>query len=44
MAVTHPANAASQRVSRRIGLAHRGQTGKYYNALCELFGSAIPSA
>lgn len=44
VAVTHPANAASQQVCRRIGLAHRGQTGKYYNALCELFGSTNPSA
>ncbi|VXC46586.1 hypothetical protein ARTHRO8AJ_60125 [Arthrobacter sp. 8AJ] len=39
-----PANAASQQVCRRIGLAHRGQSGKYYNALCELFGRANPSA
>lgn len=37
VAVTHPANAASQRVCTRIGLAHQGQTDRYYNATCELF-------
>lgn len=44
VAVTHPANAASQRVCTRIGLVHRGQTGKYYNAVCELFETPSPSA
>jgi RimJ/RimL family protein N-acetyltransferase len=37
VAVTAPANTASQRVCFRIGLVHQGQTGRYYNALCELF-------
>ena len=37
VAVTNPANTASQRVCTRIGLVHRGQTDKYYNARCELF-------
>lgn len=37
VAVTAPANTASQRVCTRIGLVHKGQTGRYYNALCDLF-------
>jgi RimJ/RimL family protein N-acetyltransferase len=37
VAVTAPANTASQKVCIRIGLVHKGQTGRYYNALCELF-------
>ncbi|ALE06016.1 GCN5 family acetyltransferase [Arthrobacter sp. ERGS1:01] len=37
VAVTNPANEASQSVCRRIGMEHRGQSKKYYNALCELF-------
>jgi RimJ/RimL family protein N-acetyltransferase len=37
VAVTAPANTASQRVCLRIGMAHRGQTDRYYNATCELF-------
>ncbi|VXC09839.1 Protein N-acetyltransferase, RimJ/RimL family [Arthrobacter sp. 9AX] len=37
VAVTAPANTASQRVCLRIGMAYRGQTDRYYNALCELF-------
>ena len=44
VAVTNPANVASQRVCTRIGLAHRGQTDMYYNALCELFDACNPSA
>ncbi|MDQ0662891.1 RimJ/RimL family protein N-acetyltransferase [Arthrobacter ulcerisalmonis] len=35
--MTNPANTASQRVCTRIGLAHQGQTEKYYNARCELY-------
>lgn len=42
VAVTAPANTASQRVCRRIGMLHRGQTSKYYNALCELFEVQVP--
>jgi RimJ/RimL family protein N-acetyltransferase len=37
VAVTHPENAASQRVCTRIGMAHRGRTSRYYNTTCELF-------
>jgi RimJ/RimL family protein N-acetyltransferase len=37
VAVTAPANTASQRVCLRVGMVHRGQTKAYYNALCELF-------
>ena len=44
LAVTNPANAASQQVCTRIGLSHRGQTGKYYNAVCELFEGINPNS
>lgn len=37
VAVTNPANEASQAVCRRIGMVHRGQTQKYYDTTCELF-------
>jgi RimJ/RimL family protein N-acetyltransferase len=37
IAVTNPANTASQRVCRRIGMTHEGRTDRYYNATCELF-------
>jgi RimJ/RimL family protein N-acetyltransferase len=37
VAVTNPANEASQSVCRRIGMEHQGQSKKYYNAKCELF-------
>ena len=37
VAVTNPANEASQSVCRRIGMEHQGSTKKYYNARCELF-------
>lgn len=37
VAVTAPANLASQNVCRRIGMRHAGQTSRYYNSLCELF-------
>jgi RimJ/RimL family protein N-acetyltransferase len=40
VAVTAPANTASQRVCLRIGMTHRGQTDRYYNALCELYEAA----
>ncbi|KSU76621.1 Protein N-acetyltransferase, RimJ/RimL family [Pseudarthrobacter enclensis] len=43
VAVTNPANTASQRVCTRIGLLHRGRTSKYYNALCELFELVNPA-
>lgn len=37
IAVTNPANEASQSVCRRIGMEHQGSTKKYYNDRCELF-------
>jgi RimJ/RimL family protein N-acetyltransferase len=40
VAVTAPANTASQKVCLRIGMTHRGQTNRYYNAICELFDAA----
>lgn len=42
VAVTAPANTASQRVCQRIGMTHVGQTNRYYNALCELFEARAP--
>lgn len=42
VAVTAPANTASQRVCLRIGMTHIGQTARYYNALCELFEAKAP--
>lgn len=38
LAVTYPANTASQRVARRLGMTHRGTTDAYYDVTCELFG------
>jgi len=43
VAVTNPANKASQRVCTRIGMSHRGQTDRYYNDACELFEKSNPS-
>ncbi|QUB99320.1 GNAT family N-acetyltransferase [Cellulosimicrobium cellulans] len=37
VAVTHPDNAASQAVCRRIGMTPRGRTDAYYGVTCELF-------
>jgi RimJ/RimL family protein N-acetyltransferase len=42
VAVTAPANAASQKVCGRIGMRHLGQTDRYYNSLCELFEATGP--
>ena len=42
VAVTNPANTASQRVCTRIGLQHRGTTDRYYNTVCELFTADNP--
>jgi RimJ/RimL family protein N-acetyltransferase len=44
VAVVNPQNFASQRVCTRIGMAHRGQTDRYYNATCELFVATQPSS
>lgn len=37
VAVTNPANAASQAVARRLGMTYQGPTDRYYNTSCELF-------
>lgn len=37
VAVTNSANTASQKVAKRIGMIHEGQTDQYYNMTCELF-------
>jgi RimJ/RimL family protein N-acetyltransferase len=37
VAVTHPDNAASQRVCARIGMTPRGRTRQYYDTECALF-------
>ncbi len=42
VAVTAPANTASQRVCGRIGMRHLGQTTEYYNSVCELFEATGP--
>ena len=42
IAVTEPANSASQKVCARIGMAHAGPTSAYYNETCELFVLANP--
>lgn len=44
VAVTAPANLASQRVCERIGMTRRGLTTKYYDATCELFSAIRPGA
>lgn len=43
VAVTNPANEASQSVCRRIGMTELGLTKKYYNAKCELFEIENPA-
>ncbi|PWJ54617.1 Protein N-acetyltransferase, RimJ/RimL family [Quadrisphaera granulorum] len=43
VAVTNPANTASQAVARRIGMAHRGTTDRYYGTTCELFVAEAPA-
>jgi RimJ/RimL family protein N-acetyltransferase len=42
-AVVNPANAASIRVARRLGMSPLGRTRKYYNAEVELFRAQRPS-
>ena len=44
VAVTNPANAASQRVCRRIGMRALGPTDRYYDTTCELFELVAPAA
>ncbi|MDJ0315766.1 GNAT family N-acetyltransferase [Arthrobacter antibioticus] len=42
LAVTNPANEASQSVCRRIGMEHLGLSKKYYDSDCELFSVLNP--
>ena len=42
VAVTNPANTASMRVCRKIGMQHQGSTDRYYNTVCELFTADNP--
>jgi len=42
LAVTDPANAASQAVARRIGMRDLGRTRAYYGTECELFRIDLP--
>lgn len=42
VAVTNPANTASQRVCLRLGMTHEGLTDRYYNETCELFVVEAP--
>lgn len=44
VAVTNPANTASQRVCLRIGMVPLGRTRRYYDAECELFEIRAPEA
>lgn len=44
VAVTHPDNAASQRVAERIGMRRVGLTRDYYDAECVLFEALAPGA
>ncbi|MGC5627736.1 GNAT family N-acetyltransferase [Georgenia sp. Z1344] len=43
LAVTHPDNAASQAVARRIGMRHEGRTTAYYDTEAELFAIEAPA-
>ncbi|NAZ83582.1 GNAT family N-acetyltransferase [Kineococcus sp. R8] len=44
LAVTHPDNAPSQALCRRLGMDHLGRTQRYYNMTCELFSTSRPVA
>ncbi|WP_432572625.1 GNAT family N-acetyltransferase [Kineococcus sp. SYSU DK005] len=44
LAVTHPDNAASQALCRRLGMDHLGRTERYYDMTCELFSTSRPRA
>jgi RimJ/RimL family protein N-acetyltransferase len=43
VAVTNPANAASQHVCARLGMRRLGRSTKYYDTECELFELARPT-
>ena len=42
VAVIQPENFASQRVAKRIGMAHHGATDRFYNTLCEFYSIERP--
>ena len=42
LAVTHPDNASSQALCRRLGMHHLGRTDRYYDMTCELFSTSRP--
>ncbi|RKQ37095.1 GNAT family N-acetyltransferase [Kocuria tytonis] len=44
VAVTHPANEASQAVCLRLGMTPRGLSRAYYDAECALFERTAPAA
>ena len=44
VAVTNPANTASQAVCLRLGMTHLGLSEAYYDAACELFDITAPAA
>lgn len=44
VAVTHPANRASQAVCTRLGMTHRGLSRAYYDVECALFELRAPAA
>ena len=44
VAVTNPANTASQAVCLRLGMTHVGLSDVYYDAACELFEITAPAA
>lgn len=43
VAVTNPANTASQAVCLRLGMTHVGLSNAYYDAACELFEITAPA-
>lgn len=43
VAVTNPANTASQAVCLRLGMTHLGLSDAYYDAACELFEITAPT-
>lgn len=44
VAVTNPANTASQAVCLRLGMTHLGLSDAYYDAACELFDITAPTS
>jgi RimJ/RimL family protein N-acetyltransferase len=44
VAVTYPANRASQAVAQRIGMVAAGETDRYYNTTLALFVAQAPGS